>query len=72
MPTVEQNIRVGQIWVKVGTEETYLVTKLYTEVLSTVAMLRPTDAATESMIRVRIEKRDGQAFLPGFSMAQER
>jgi hypothetical protein len=71
MPMVEQNIRIGQVWKKIGSTETFLVTKLYNEALSTIAVLRPTGAATESMIRVRIERRGGAQTLPGYSMAQE-
>ena len=71
MPLVEQNIRIGQVWKKIGTGEMFLVTKLYNEALSTIAVLRPTGAATESLVRVRVERRaDGQA-LPGYTMAQE-
>ena len=68
---VEQRIRIGQVWRKSGTEETFLVTKLYNEALSTIAVLRPTGAATESMIRVRVERRSDGQTLPGYSMAQE-
>ena len=61
MPIVAQHIQIGQVWKKVGTEETFLVTKLYNEALSTIAVLRPTGAATESMVRVRVERRgEGQ------------
>jgi hypothetical protein len=70
MPIVEQQIRIGQIWKKVGTSETFLVTKLYNEALTTIAVLRPTGAATESMIRVRVERRPDGQTLPGYSMAQ--
>jgi hypothetical protein len=71
MAIAEHQIRIGQVWKKVGTAETFLVTKLYNEALSTIAVLRPTGAATESMIRVKVERRaDGQG-LPGYSMAQE-
>jgi hypothetical protein len=71
MPIAEQQIRIGQVWKKVGTSETFLVTKLYNEALTTIAVLRPTGAATESMVRVRIERRaDGQT-MPGYTMAQE-
>jgi len=66
-----QLIRIGQVWKKTGTEETFLVTKLYNEALSTIAVLRPTGAATESMIRVRVERRGDSQTLPGYSMAQE-
>jgi len=71
MPIAEHQIRIGQIWKKVGTEETFLVTKLYNEALSTIAVLRPTGAATESMVRVRVERHGGSHTLPGYSMAQE-
>jgi hypothetical protein len=71
MPTVDQHIRIGQVWRKVGTEETFLVTKLYNEALSTIAVLRPTGAATESLIRVRVERRAGVQTLPGYSMARD-
>jgi len=71
MPIAEQNIRIGQVWLKVGTAETFLVTKLYNEALSTIAVLRPTGAATESMIRVRVERRGDGQTLPGYCMAQE-
>jgi hypothetical protein len=71
MPLVEPHIRIGQVWKKVGTEETFLVTKLYNEALSTIAVLRPTGAATESMVRVRVERRGEGQTLPGYSMAQE-
>jgi hypothetical protein len=71
MPIVEQHIRIGQVWKKIGTGETFLVTKLYNEALSTIAVLRPTGAATESLVRVRVERRGDGQTLPGYSMAQE-
>ena len=66
-----QRIQIGQVWKKADTGETFLVTKLYEEALATIAVLRPTDAATESMIRVRVERQGTSQALPGFSMAQE-
>ena len=71
MPIVAQHIRIGQVWKKVGSEETFLVTKLYNEALCTIAVLRPTGAATESMVRVRVERRGDIQTLPGYSMAQD-
>ena len=71
MPMVAQQIRIGQVWKKVGTTETFLVTKLYNEALTTIAVLRPTGAATESLVRVRVERRTDGQILPGYSMAQE-
>ena len=71
MPIAEQQIRIGQVWKKAGTAETFLVTKLYNEALTTIAVLRPTGAATESMVRVRVERRGDTHILPGYTMAQE-
>src|SRR3977135_4005888 len=65
-----QRIQVGQVWRKLETGETFLVTKLYNEALTTIAVLRPTGATTESMIRVRVDRQGGNQGLPGFSMAQ--
>ena len=66
-----QRIQIGQVWRKTETGETFLVTKLYNEALSTIAVLRPTGAATESMVRVRVERRGDGQTLSGYSMAQE-
>ena len=66
-----QRIQIDQVWRKIDTGETFLVTKLYNEALATIAVLRPTGAATESMIRVRVDRQGGNHALPGFSMAQE-
>src|ERR1700674_2980730 len=66
-----QRIQIGQVWKKVDSGETFLVTKLYNEALSTIAGLRPTGAATESMIRVRAHRQGDTQRLPGYSMAQE-
>ena len=64
-------IQIGQVWKKVGTEETFLVTKLYNEALTTIAVLRPTAAATANMVRVRVERQGEAQALPGYAMAQE-
>lgn len=67
----ERKIQVGQVWRKADTGDTYLVTQLYTEALSTVAVLRKTGAETESRIRVKVRRSaDGQG-LPGYVYAQE-
>ena len=66
-----KRIQIGQVWKKVGTDETFLVTKLYHEAWATIAVLRPTGAATESMIRVRVDRRGDNQALPGYAMAQE-
>ena len=66
-----RRVQIGQVWRKEDTGETYLVTKVYTEALATVAVLRKTGAETETMLRVRVERvGDGQT-LPGFSPPPE-
>jgi hypothetical protein len=66
-----KKIQVGQVWKKVDTGENYLVTQLYSEALSTVAVLRKTGAESEARVRVKVERTaDGQG-LQGFVYAQE-
>ena len=63
-------IQVGQVWKKVDSEETFLVTRLYSEALATIAILRPTGNENASMLRVRIDRKGETQTLPGFTMAQ--
>ena len=66
-----KKIQVGQVWKKADTGDNYLVTQIYSEALSTVAVLRKTGAESEARLRVKIERvGDGQG-LPGFVYAQE-
>jgi hypothetical protein len=64
-------IQSGQLWKKNDSGEIYLVTRLYTEVLSTFAMLRKSGAETEPMIRVKVERTSGGQSLPGYTPAQD-
>ena len=64
-------IQIGQLWKKDDTADTYLVTRVYSEALSTMAVLRKSGAENEPLIRVKVGRTaDGQT-LPGFSPAQE-
>jgi hypothetical protein len=63
-------IQVGQVWRKVDSEETFLVTRLYAEALATFAILRPTCNENASMLRVKIDRKGTTQDLPGFTMAQ--
>jgi hypothetical protein len=67
MPT--QKIQVGQVWRKDDNEETFLVTRLYSEALTTIAILRPTDSANSALLRVKVERTPAGQTLPGFSIA---
>lgn len=64
-------IQIGQLWKKDGTGETFLVTRVYSEALSTMATLRKSGAESEALVRVKVERAGGRQTLPGFSPAQE-
>ncbi len=64
-------LQVGQLWKKNETGEIYLVTRLYSEALNTMVILRKSGAEDEAQIRVKVERtKDGQN-IPGFSPAQQ-
>jgi hypothetical protein len=62
-------IQVGQVWRKDNSEETFLVTRLYSEALATIAILRPANSAHMALLRVKVERTAGGQTLPGFSIA---
>ena len=64
-------IQVGQLWKKDGTRDTYLVTRLYSEALNTMVILRKSGAEGEAQIRVRVERSANGQKIPGFSPAQD-
>lgn len=64
-------IQIGQLWKKDGTGETFLVTRVYSEALSTMATLRKSGAESEALVRVKVERGVEGQTLPGFSPAQE-
>jgi hypothetical protein len=64
-------IQIGQLWKKEGTADTYLVTRVYTEALSTMVVLRKSGAEDQAFTRVRAERTPNGQTIPGFSPAQE-
>lgn len=67
------SIQLGQVWRSESDGQDYLVTKVYSEVFSQYAMLRPAgisapDAAT---VRVKVVKTPQGATLPGYAFTQE-
>ena len=64
-------IQVGQLWRKDGTKDVYLVTRLYSEALNTMVILRKSGAEDEAQIRVRVERAGRGQNIPGFSPAQD-
>jgi hypothetical protein len=71
MATRVSKIQIGQLWKKDGTGETFLVTRVYSEALSTMATLRKSGAESEALVRVKVERAGAGQTLPGFSPAQE-
>jgi len=66
----ERRIQVGQVWRKVGSEETFLVTRIYTEAQATIAVLRSTDNDQGTPVRVHVERTAAGQGLPGYAIAQ--
>jgi hypothetical protein len=64
-------IQVGQLWRKDATGDIYLVTRLYSEALHTMVILRKSGAEGEAQLRVRVERAGQSQTIPGFSPAQE-
>ena len=69
-----KRLQLGQHWRRDSSGEIFLVTKLYDEVFSQMAVLRcaaqagPTPGDT---VRVKVSRSAAGATLPGFTFAQE-
>jgi hypothetical protein len=66
-----RKIQIGQLWKKKETGDTYLVTRVYTEALSTFVVLRKSGSEGESLVRVKVERTPEGQGLPGFVPAVE-
>jgi hypothetical protein len=68
-----KSIQLGQIWRNNENGQDYLVTKVYSEVFSQYAMLRPAGGAPAdaSALRVKVAKNAEGASLPGYTFTQE-
>lgn len=64
-----KKIQIGQLWKKEDGGETYLVTRVYTEALSTIVVLRKSGAEDENQIRIKIERTAAGQNIPGFRPA---
>ncbi|HXM97448.1 MAG TPA: hypothetical protein VN982_03135 [Candidatus Dormibacteraeota bacterium] len=64
-------IQIGQLWKKDGTGDTYLVTRVYSEALTTMIVLRKSGSEDEALTRVRAERTPGGHNIPGFTPAME-
>jgi hypothetical protein len=66
-----RRIQVGQVWKKDDNGESFLITKMYSEALTSYAVLRRAGNETEPPVRIRISNSGPTQTLPGFSFAQE-
>jgi len=66
-------IQLGQVWRNDQSAKNFLVTKLYSEVFTQYAILRPADASAASAetVRVKVQKTAEGATLPGYTFTQE-
>lgn len=64
-------IQIGQLWQKNGTKDVYLVTRLYSEALSTMVVMRKSGAEEEAFIRVKVQRTPSGQTIPGFTPAHD-
>ncbi|MBI3646415.1 MAG: hypothetical protein HY233_10675 [Acidobacteriales bacterium] len=68
-----KGIKLGQVWRQDASGQDYLVTKVYSEVFSQYAVLRPAEvtAPDAPVVKVKVAKSAEGVTLPGFSFTQE-
>ena len=68
-----KNIKLGQVWRQDASGQDFLVTKVYSEVFSQFAVLRPAEvyAPDAPVVKVKVAKAADGVSLPGFSFTQE-
>jgi hypothetical protein len=66
-------IQLGQVWRNDQNGNNFLVTKLYSELFTQYAMLRPADvtAPNAETIRVKVSKTTDGVTLPGYTFTQD-
>ena len=66
-------IQLGQVWRNDDNGSNFLVTKVYSEVFTQYAMLRPASfgAPDAETIRVKVAKTDDGVTLPGYTFTQD-
>ena len=68
-----KSVQLGQVWRQDATGQDFLVTKVYSEVFSQFAVLRPAEvtAPDAPTVKVKVSKSADGASLPGFTFTQE-
>jgi hypothetical protein len=68
-----KSVQLGQVWRQDASGQDFLVTKVYSEVFSQYAVLRPAEvtAPDAPVVKVKVAKAADGVSLPGFSFTQE-
>ena len=68
-----KTVQPGQVWRDDASGSNFLVTKVYSELFSQYAMLRPANVSAPSAdtIRVKVTKLEQGMTLPGYTFTQE-
>ena len=68
-----KSVQAGQVWRNDSSGANFLVTKVYNEVFTQWAMLRPANVAAPEAetVRVKVTRTDGGMILPGYTFTQE-
>jgi hypothetical protein len=68
-----KSIQLGQVWRNEADGKNYLVTKVYNELFTQFAMLRPADvnAPSAETTRIKVQKTAEGATIPGFAFTQD-
>lgn len=68
-----KSIQLGQVWRNNENGNNFLVTKVYNELFTQYAMLRPADvtAPDAETIRVKVAKNEDGMTLPGYTFTQD-
>jgi hypothetical protein len=64
------SILLGQLWKLNESGDTWLVTKVYSEVFTSYAVLRKVGGTDSDVRRVKVERASGGISLAGFTFAQ--
>ena len=64
-----ESIKLGQVWRLIESGDYWLVTKVYSEVFTSYAVLRKVGGSDQDVRRVKVEKSVKGVALPGFSLS---
>jgi len=65
------SVQLGQVWHRIETSDNWLVTKLYSEVFASYAVLRKVGGSDRDVYRVKVERSAKGVTLPGFAFTTQ-